>query len=178
MNCCDTKNKQANKGTLDPFVIGIIAVTVIILFGAIFLAGKTGGTVSVPVDTQVSLTTSDTKYDWGDIDINGGMAIKDFEIKNNGSSVLKLYDVKTSCTCTTAQLKSASLTSPKFSMHDKGPFVFEINPGKSASLIVEFDPLFHGPNGTGPISRTITMSSNDANNPTLSYILTANVVKK
>lgn len=167
-----------NRGAFDPFVIGTIAVTVIILFGAIFLAVKTGGTVSVPIDTQVSLATSDTKFDWGEIDINGGMAIKDFEIKNNGTSVLKLYNVKTSCTCTTAQLKSDSITSPKFSMHDKGPYVFDIKPGESANLIVEFDPLFHGPSGTGPVSRTITMSSNDPNSPTLSYLLTANVVKK
>ena len=62
-------------------------------------------------------------------------------------------------------------------MHEKTPDVFEVKPGKTAELIVEFDPLFHGPSGIGPINRTITMDTNDANNSTLSFNLTANVVK-
>jgi len=75
-------------------------------------------------------------------------------------------------------LKTSSQTSPKFKMHEKSSYVFEVNPGETAELIVEFDPAFHGPSGTGPINRTITMNTNDAKNPTLSFKLTAKVVKK
>ena len=79
--------------------------------------------------------------------------------------------------CTTAQLKTAEQSSKKFGMHQKNSSVFEVNPGETAELLVEFDPAFHGPSGVGMISRTITMNTNDTKNPTLEFSLTANVVK-
>ena len=91
--------------------------------------------------------------------------------------MLKLYNVKTSCMCNTAQLKTPDVTSKKFKMHEASTDVIEVKPGEAAELIVEFDPAFHGPSGVGPINRTITMDTNDVNNPTLSFNLTANVVK-
>jgi len=75
-------------------------------------------------------------------------------------------------------LKTSSQTSPKFKMHEKSSYVFEVNPGETAELIVEFDPAFHGPSGVGPITRTITMNTNDTKNSTLTFNLTGNVVKK
>jgi len=63
-------------------------------------------------------------------------------------------------------------------MHEKSSSVFEVKPGETAELLVEFDPAFHGPSGVGPITRTITMNTNDVKNPVLSFNLTANVVKK
>ena len=177
-DCCNLSNKKgAEKGGIDPFVLGVIIITVFLLGIAIYFGTKTGATSQVTTDTQVVLSTDSKVHDWGTIDINGGIVSKSFAIKNTGSSVLKLYNVKTSCMCTTAQLKTPDVTSKKFKMHEASTDVIEVKPGEAAELIVEFDPAFHGPSGVGPINRTITMDTNDVNNPTLSFNLTANVVK-
>lgn len=177
-DCCKTDSKKPSKKGIDSFLIGIIVVTVLILGGAVYFGTKMGATTQVTADTQVETQIGETKYDWGTIDINGGIVSKSFTIENSGSTPLKLYDVKTSCACTTAQLKTDNNSSKKFGMHEKNSRVFEVAPGESAEVLVEFDPLFHGPSGVGPISRTVTMNTNDANRPTLSFQLSANVVKQ
>ena len=178
-DCCNTLNKKDIKGKgPDKFLLGVVAVTVLILALAVFFGSKMGETTQVTTDTQVAISIDSNRYDWGTIDLNGGIVSKTFAIENNGVSPLKLYDIKTSCMCTTAQLKTSGQLSKKFGMHEKSSSVIEVNPGETAELIVEFDPALHGPSGTGPINRTITMNTNDAKNPTLSFNLTANVVKK
>lgn len=177
-HCHSSNKKNINGGGPDKFLLGVVIITVLILIGAVYFGSKIGAMSQVTPDSQVSVMVKENRYDWGTIDINGGIVSKSFTIKNNGSAPLKLYDVKTSCMCTTAQLKTSSKASPKFGMHEKSLYVFEVNPGETAELIVEFDPLFHGPSGIGPISRTITMSTNDPDNPTLLFQLTANVVKQ
>lgn len=178
-HCHDTNHKNQNiKKGPDSFLVGIVVVTVLILGGAVYFGSRMGATTQVTADSQVSMAVTENNHDWGTIDLNGGLATKSFEIKNTSDSALKLYDVKTSCMCTTAQLKTASKTSPKFKMHEKNSSVFEVSPGETAALLVEFDPAFHGPSGVGPINRTITMNTNDAENPVLTFQLTANVVKK
>lgn len=178
-DCCNPKDKkQGGKKGVDSFIVGIIVITVLILGGAIYFGSRMGATTQVTADNQVTMTVTENRYDWGTIDLNGGLATKSFEIKNTSDSALKLYDVKTSCMCTTAQLKTPSKTSPKFKMHEKNSSVFEVPPGETAELFVEFDPAFHGPSGVGPINRTITMNTNDVENPILTFQLTANVVKQ
>jgi len=180
-DCCspkDKKNKHNKKKGVDSFMVGVIGITLTLLVGVVYFGTKLGTTTEVSADSQVSTQVGEDKHDWGTIDINGGLVSKAFAIENTGSSPLKLYDVTTSCMCTTAQLKTPSQTSKKFGMHEKSASVFEVQPGETAELIVEFDPLFHGPSGVGPISRTVTLNTNDANQPTLSFQLAANVVKK
>jgi len=177
-DCCSPNNKKQNtKKGPDSFLVGIIVVTVLILGGAVYFGSKIGVTTEVMTDTQVSMEVAENRFDWGAIDINGGIVSKSFAIENKGSTTLKLYDIRTSCMCTTAQLKTAEQSSKKFGMHEKNSSVFEVNPGETAELLVEFDPAFHGPSGVGMISRTITMNTNDTKNPTLEFSLTANVVK-
>lgn len=178
-DCCNPKDKkQGEKKGVDSFIVGIIVITVLILGGAVYFGSRMGATTQVTADSQVSITVAENKHDWGTIDLNGGLATKSFEIKNTSDSTLKLYDVKTSCMCTTAQLKTTGQTSKKFAMHEKNSSIFEVKPGETVELVVEFDPAFHGPSGVGPISRTVTMNTNDASNPSLSFQLTANVVKQ
>jgi hypothetical protein len=178
-DCCNTSNKKnVKKGGPDKFLAGVVIITVLILALAVFFGTRMGETIQVTTDTQVAISVDSNRYDWGTIDLNGGIVSKSFAIENSGSILLKLYDVKTSCMCTTAQLKTTEKTSNKFGMHEKSSSVFEVKPGETAELVVEFDPAFHGPSGTGPISRTITMNTNDAKNPTLSFNLTATVVKQ
>ena len=178
-DCCDEKNmKNTKKSGVDPIILGIIAFTVLLLGGALYFGSKLGVSSVVEADQAVQITVDDTSHDWGNIDINGGIVSKAFAIENTSDSVLKLYDVKTSCMCTTAQLRTSAETSKKFGMHEKTSSVFEVQPGDTAEVVVEFDPLFHGPSGVGPINRTVTMNTNDSSQPQLSFQLAANVVKQ
>lgn len=176
--CSDNKQNKQSKWHIDPFVGGIILFTVLILGIVVVVGLKQGTTTSITADEQVALSTDSNTYSWGEIDIDGGIVTKSFAIQNTSTAPLKLYDVKTSCMCTTAQLKTSQSASGKYGMHEKSTDMFEVAPGETAELLVEFDPAFHGPSGVGPITRTITMDTNDAKNPTLTFNLTGNVVKK
>lgn len=178
-DCCKPQEvKKGRVASFDPFIIGIIALTVILLVGAVIWGTKIGGSTDVSSDSAVALQVDANSYDWGTIDYDGGVVTKSFTITNTSGSTLKLYNVLTSCICTTAQLKTTGQTSKKFGMHEKSSGVFEVNPNESAELLVEFDPAFHGPSGVGPVTRTVTLNTNDQKNSTLTFNLTGNVVKK
>jgi len=178
-DCCSTKNqKKHEKGSTDHFVLWVILITIFLFGIVVYFGTKMGSTTEVVSDSKVELFVESKTYDWGTIDYNAGIVTKSFEIQNTGNDVLKLYDVKTSCMCTTAQLKTLKETSSKYGMHEKSSEVFEVNPGEKVELLIEFDPAFHGPSGVGPVTRTITMNTNAVNNPTLTFDLTGIVVKK
>lgn len=158
-------------------VIGIVISTIVLLLGIVFLASKMGNSAKVEASSNAKAVVKTKTYDWGKIGINNGKAEAEFDIENGGSQSLKLFNVTTSCACTTAQLITDKITSPLFGMHTKSNFVTEVDPGKTAKLKIVFDPLFHGPSGIGPISREVTVTTNDPNNPTLKFKLSANVIK-
>lgn len=71
----------------------------------------------VTASQNAKAESSETKFDWGQIDYGGPKATKTLKIKNVGIESLRLTKVKTSCTCTTAQLIIDAKKSPLFSMH-------------------------------------------------------------
>lgn len=178
-DCCNKSNiKKKAKAGVDMFIVWIMLVTIIII-GVVFYFGiKSSATLDITSDPEIIVFVNENNYDWGTIDIDGGIVSKTFTIENKGDAVLKIYNVKTSCMCTTAQLKTPETTSRKFGMHEKSSDVIEVKPSEKAKLIVEFDPIFHGPSGVGPITRVITMDTNSTKDSVLTFNLTGNVVKK
>ena len=158
------------------FLIGSIIATIVILFGGVFLVSKIGNTPQLEVAQEASLSIEETSHTWGDIGINDGNVQKTFIIKNSGPGTLELANIATSCMCTTAQVIIDGKPSPHFGMHSKSGWVGEVSPNGEAELIVEFDPAFHGPSGVGQITRQINLETNDANQPKLTFNLTANVI--
>ncbi len=156
---------------------GIIISTALLLIGSVILASKVGVAAKVASNADAKAEAKETFYDWGQIGINNGVVSKEFEVKNIGTGVLKLYNTQTSCSCTTAQLLSNKSNSPLFKMHSKSAYVMDVEPGDSARVKVVFDPAFHGPNAVGPIERTITVTTNDPTNPQLTFNLKALVTK-
>lgn len=158
------------------FVIGIVAATLIILSGGVYLLQATGPAKSVS-SSAAKLEAGERSYEWGQINYSGGDVSKSFKIKNTGTETLRLYNIKTSCTCTKAFVSINGDKSPAFSMHTTSGWVGEVKPGEEATLEVVFDPDFHGPFGVGPITRLISVETNDKDNPKLEFTLTGNVVK-
>lgn len=163
-------------------MVGFIAVTILLLGGsAVLISGS-----PVPKLIQISQTTkaeiSETSFDWGTIEYNGPKATKTFKIKNSGSDILQLTKVKTSCTCTTAQViinpsDPKAKRSPIFKMHATSDWLGEVPVGQEADLVVIFDQSFHGPSGVGLVERLISVETNDASRPKVEFILKGNVVK-
>lgn len=159
-------------------VIGLIVLTLLILGGGIYVLSATSSTSPKVVASQNAKAEIDQKtFDWGNIPYSGGNVNKTFTIKNTGTDTLKLTGVKTSCTCTKAQVSIDGKVSPYFSMHATSSWVGEVNPGKEAKLEVIFDPAFHGPTGVGPMERLISVETNDVQNPNLEFSLKGVVVK-
>ena len=82
--------------------------------------------------------------------------------------------------CTEAVIKgSGNITSPRIKMPGHGP-IAQINqvlePNEKAQLIATFDPLAHGPNGTGPIMRVIIIKTNSVKTPEVKFIFQGNVI--
>lgn len=159
-------------------IIGLIVLTVLILGGGIFALSSTSATpAQITASQNAKVSVDQRTFDWGNIPYSGGNATKTFTLKNSGTDVLKLSGVKTSCTCTKAQISIDGKTSPYFSMHSSSSWVGEVAPGKEARLLVIFDPAFHGPSGVGSIERLISLNTNDVQNPTLEFSLKGVVVK-
>ena len=162
------------------FLVVVGVVTLALLGGMIFLAGKSGpGSIAQEVqsDSGAKAELAETSYDWGQIKMFDGNATATFEVKNTGSSTLKLFNGVTTCACTSAYLQVGDIKSNVFGMHTKSNGVFEISPGQSAELTVIFDPAFHGPSGVGPIERLVILETNDPENPKLTFAVSGEVIQ-
>lgn len=156
------------------FVLSIIVLVVGIIWFATALTKKP---TVLGISDNIKIVVPESTFDWGTISYAGGNAVKTFIIKNEGTETLKLQNIKTSCTCTKAQITIEQEKSPYFSMHSTSVWIGEVLPGKEAQLTVIFDPTFHGPGGTGPITRLVSVETNDQNKQKLEFSLKGVVVK-
>lgn len=158
-------------------IIGIIA-TIILLFGGMLFLTKTTATPQISASQNAkTYVIGPTSFDWGNIPMYKGNAIKTFTIKNTGTDTLKLFNIKTSCHCTKAYATINGVDSQRFGMSDLSAWVGEVLPGKEAKLTVAFDPAYHGPQGVGPINRFVSVETNDKSNSKITFTLTGNVIK-
>ena len=141
-----------------------------------YAATKFSNTPVVVQSESAKAMSAETEYSWGDIQMKDGVVTKLFTIKNNGTQDLELINIKTSCTCTTAAITTDGGKSPIFRMHQPSSWKGVVAPGAEAQLEVVFDPAFHGPSGVGQISRQITVETNDASSPLLTFSVTAIVL--
>src|SRR3989344_8601982 len=111
-------------------IIGLIVLTVLILGGGIFVLSSTGATpAKITASQNAKVEILEKTFDWGNIPYSGEKVTKTFTIKNSGTDILQLSGIKTSCTCTKAQISVDGKTSPYFSMHSTSSWVGEIPPG-------------------------------------------------
>jgi len=160
------------------FITILVVLTIVLFSGGVILLSQTSSAPAQITESENAKAFAESfNFDWGKIDYNGGYAKKTFIIKNTGTDTLKLSKITTSCTCTKAQVEVNGGKSPNFSMHSQSSWVGEVAPGSEAKLNIVFDPKFHGPSGVGPMSRIITVQTNDKQNPKLEFQLTGDVVK-
>ncbi len=159
-------------------IILTVASSLVILFGGIFFLTKTTVSPEVTASQEAKVFVESKEYDWGTFPYKSGNKTKTFKIKNAGTGVLKLLNVKTSCHCTKAYVTILGNESPTFGMSGFSSWVGEVPPGKEAELTVIFDPLYHGLAGVGPLSRFVSLDTNDGKNLKMTFTLTGNVTKE
>lgn len=115
----------------------------------------------------------------GTIEMRKGMIDVPFTFRNDGDEAVALLEGETSCMCTTAVVKSEAGTSQRITMRGHG-VIARVNqvldPGEEARLIATFDPNAHGPQGTGPIMRDVTLATNSTRTPKVTFRFSGTVV--
>lgn len=158
-------------------LIGIFAgSTLAILLLGLLLTSKTQAPQLQSSDDVSASVLGAKTHNWGNIDIRGGDVEKIFEIKNSGSVDLEMSNIKTSCMCTTAQVIVNGKISPIFGMHTLSSWKGVVKPDQVAQVKVVFDPMAHGPQGTGPVTRSVFIETNDSSNPTIELRVSGVVV--
>jgi hypothetical protein len=101
-------------------------------------------------------------YNWGDISIDGGDVEHGFHFTNAGEEDLILKGMTTSCMCTEAyiELPNGSI-SPTFGMHENEDWAYAVKPGEEFEVEVIYDPIAHGPNGVGAVTRSVFLTTSD-----------------
>ena len=97
----------------------------------------------------------ETQYDFGIVK-EGAVVTHTFKFVNKGKATLDISDIKTSCGCTVASVSSK-----------------QIAPGKNGTMKIDLDTK----NRQGKMSRTITITSNDPEEPTKIITISADVNK-
>lgn len=110
---------------------------------------------------------TDPLVDLGIVNMDGGMVERVFELYNGESEDLVLKGAFTSCACTKVwfELPDGTVSKP-FGMSIPTKWFRVIKPGERFKVHVQFDPTFHGKDGTGVFRRDvylITSASPDDN---------------
>ena len=136
-------------------------------------------------DTQSAgyISIEKNNIDLQEIPIRGGKVNAYFTFKNDGNESIALLQGQTSCMCTEAFVESSDgIKSPRIQMPGHGASIAQINqvldPGENATLTAIFDPMAHGPTGTGPIMRDIYIKTNSKKTPEVKFSFQGNVVDK
>lgn len=144
--------------------IGIGISSILLLVGLVYLQTKSDEAAksnNQVLSQSVGINVNPEIYDLGDVPIDGGLVTKEYEVKNDTDNMMKLQRIVTSCMCTEAKVSVGDKESKFFGMEHPGdrnpPLNYEISPGEAAKVTVRFDPAAHGPQGTGPFDRVVTL---------------------
>lgn len=156
----------------------IIFLSLAVLIGGVVFLSRSTTTSQISASANAKAYVKDpTSFDWGNIPMYKGNVIKKFSLKNEGTDALTVFNVKTSCHCTVARVSVNGKESQNFGMSGVSSWMGEIAPGKEAEIIAEFDPAFHGSSGVGPITRFVSIETNDKGNSKITFTLTGTVIK-
>lgn len=153
--------------------LGIIIVILVIAIGGYFVfASSQDAPQTNMMENSSEITVEESFYDFGDIDIFGGKVTTTYVLKNEGTEDVTVTKAVTSCMCTEGEIGGI-----RFGMHDTATPNVVIPAGGEQILTAIFDPLAHGPEGTGRISRQLMIKTDSSATPEITVRFSANVVK-
>lgn len=122
--------------------------------------------------SAAKISVLEQPYDFGDIEIFAGKVSTNYTLKNEGNEDVTITKAGTSCMCTEGEI--AGMT---FGMHGSNVETVVIPPGGEETVKAIYDPLAHGPNGVGPVTRTLLLETNSTETPKVELRFSANVIK-
>ncbi|MCK5603089.1 DUF1573 domain-containing protein [Candidatus Pacearchaeota archaeon] len=160
-------------------IIGIL-VSAVILTGCTPKSDRVKSEYKDNTNSGSIEVLGDASYDWGDINIKGGDVKHTFTLKNTSDEPLYLKSIFTSCVCTKARFRLPDESiSPSYGMSNNASYwAAEIKPNETFDVEVTFDPLYHGAQATGPISRSINIITSSKNDPVFELKAIGNVISK
>ena len=116
-------------------------------------------------------------YNLGKVSKSKGKLELRVKVQNKGKDVLKITDLKTSCVCTTVQLKKKKYMSPVFSTEGaESGWEISIAPEEKGELSIITD-LAHEHVHLGTMVRTVEIKSNDPVRSLIKVEFEAEIVK-
>ena len=156
-------------------------IILIVILAAIGLAigfAKGGNSNQTPssevaaVANNSVIVVENSSFDFGDMDIFGGKVTSEYILTNTGEHDVTVTSATTSCGCTEGEIGGES-----FGMHFGMSQAVTIPAGESMPVTAIYDPLAHGPDAVGPVTRMLMLKTNSTATPNIEVRLTANVTK-
>lgn len=161
-------------------LIGILIFTLAIVGVGVFFSSGTPSKAELVKTSGARAETPELNYDFGNIAYKGGLVQHTYKIKNTGNQELKIANLSTSCHCTKVYFEKNGQKGPAFGMKGSGGvsnWVGTLAPNEEGKLTAVFDPAFHGPQGTGQISRVVSAETNDPARQYIEFSFTGDVTK-
>lgn len=159
---------------MNKYIVGVVVLGVALLGYSMIIVGQNTETPEVAVNqtSGSKIIILEEPFDFGDIDIFAGKVDTTYTLKNEGTEDVAIIKAGTSCMCTEGVI--AGLT---FGMHGSDVQSVVIPAGGEEKVKAIYDPLAHGPSGTGPVTRTLLLETNSIVTPQIELRFSANVVK-
>ncbi len=159
-------------------IVGAIAVSAVIIAGAIVMFGNTKAAPKREDLGAATMTIDKKTEDFGTMKEDEERTAT-FTITNTGDSILRIWNIATSCDCTFASVVINGQTTGEFNMtmHTGSKlknWIGEIPAGQKAELKVTYRPKVMPV--TGAVTRQVTFSTNDPNNQEVEVSVAANVL--
>jgi len=144
----------------------ILAITIVCILIVVFAVPELTKPGASPV-----FSIDRTTHDFGIIGVE--KVSTNFTITNDGDADLWLYNISTSCDCTTATLYYQGQPSPTFKQTGNPNYKFRVPGSDTVRLQVTLDSSYFS--DSGPIYRLVHFSTNDKDHAQVEITLTANV---
>ena len=156
---------------MNKYTLGAIGVVVLLIVGSFVLPIESKENTT---ETRIAapIIVVEPPYDFGDIDIFGGKVSTEYTLKNEGTEDVTITNAQTSCMCTEGQIEDLH-----FGMHGSTNKQVVIPAGGEKKLTAIYDPLAHGPNGVGPVTRELILATDSEATPQLRVKFSGNVIK-
>ncbi len=168
------KQKQSLTDGIKP-IIGMLLFSLVLIMGAYFTlsSGSKQPQVTSYVSQDNDKPIAQVKEKFFDMGIMKVTNIKEksFIVKNIGTKPLQLFNIASSCGCTTVQIDYQNTLSNEFSMHGQSDYVVSIIPQTEAKIKVVYRPYVMPVYGN--VEREVYISTNDPTNPKLVFKIKA-----
>lgn len=158
------------------FIAGFIFLIIVLLGGAyLLLEGSNKGskpiaTYSANTKERPQVKIEKTSSDLGKIKV-ADIKEKDFIVKNTGNKDLQLYNISSSCNCTTGQIIYQGKAGKEYGMHKQSEEIISVAPQTEVKIRVIYRPYLMPVYGT--VEREVYISTNDPKNPKLIFKIKA-----